>query len=171
MFCRCLITFHASVYLAGGGTFKILWLIFLGLFFLLLTFKVCLCIYVGVHVCADVCMCRHVGVQACVCRHLCVQVHVWCVYSCGFVGVLCGEQKLALGVPLTRSSPCFSPCSCVCVYGVSADVWAQLCTGACVCAHVSRGLKLRSGVFLNSSLSYLLMARSPLNSELAVWPA
>lgn len=90
---------------------------------------------------------------------VCIHVGVWlCIY---------GDQKLTLGVPLTRSSSCFSPCLCVCLYSVSADVWAQVYTGACVYAHVSRGLKLRSGVFLDCSLSYLLMARSLLNSELA----
>lgn len=111
------------------------------------------CLYVQAYVCADICVYRHMC-------DVCIHVGLW---AC-----VCGEQKLTLGVPLTRSSPCFTPCSYVCVYGVNADVWAQVCTGACVCAHVSRGLKLRSGVFLNSSMSYLLMARSPLNSELAV---
>lgn len=133
MFCRCLITFHASVYLAGGGAFEILWLIFLGLFFLLLTFKVCLCIYVGVHVCAGVCVCRHV----CMCRHVCADI---CVYRhmcdvCIHVGLwacVCGEQKLTLGVPLTRSSPCFTPCSYVCVYGVGTSVYRCMCVCTCV---------------------------------------
>lgn len=60
MFFRCLIALHVSVYPAGGGTVEILWLIFLGLFFLLLK---CLCMYVGVHVCAGVCVCRHVCVM------------------------------------------------------------------------------------------------------------
>lgn len=101
-----------------------------------------------------VCMC----VQACVCD-VCIHVGLWlCV---------CGDQKLTLGVPLTRSSSCFSPRSSVYMYSVSADVWAQVCTGACAYAHMYRGLKLRSGVFLHCPLSYLLMARSLLNSELA----
>lgn len=77
MFFRCLIALHVSVYPAGGGTVEILWLICLGLFFLLLK---CLCMYVGVHVC----------VQACVCD-VCIHVGLWlCV---------CGDQKLTLSVP------------------------------------------------------------------------